>query len=222
MRQHRSIPLIMIAVSLFVVTGCNAPVTPQPAPTVDVAAIKQEIYTTLVAQLTADAPKATPTSAPTATAANTATAIPTVPTATLPSLPTMTPLSTFTAKPSGGTGSTYPTWTKTPYTDRVTLSMQSPADGTVMAPGQDFDIKWVFRNSGFRKWTGEFYITHYSGIKSRTFETLMLPPLSVGEETTVVADMTAPTAPGMYISQWRIYNDDKIVIFRPNFVFYVK
>lgn len=220
MKLHRNILLLLITISLFTITGCNAPVTPQPAPTVDIAAIKQEIYTTLVAQLTADAPKATNTAVATATLVDTPTMVPTVPTLTAPVMATTVPLSTFTAEPAGHT--IYPTWTKTPYTDRVTLSMQNPADGTVMAPGQDFDVKWTFRNSGFRKWTNEFYITYVSGIKSRTFETLMLPPLSVGEETTVVADFHAPTAPGMYVSYWRIYNDDKVVIFKPNFVFYVK
>ncbi len=219
MKLHRSILLLLIAVSLFSMTGCNAPVTPQPAPTVDVAAIKQEIYTTLVAQLTADAPKATPTSAPTATAMDTATLVPTVPTMTAPVVATAAPLSTFTANPSGIT--VYPTWTKTPYTDKVVLAMQNPGDGTIMAPGQDFDVKWTFRNSGFRKWS-DFYITYWGGLESRTFKTLMMPPLSVGEEYTVVADFRAPTEPGNYVSYWRFYNDDKVVLMKFNFAFTVK
>jgi hypothetical protein len=219
MNLEKRLLLLLIGASLLALTGCNAPVTPTPQPTLDVAAIKQEILSTLVAQMTADAPK------PTATLQATATLEPS-PTANLPTFTpvvagaaTSTPLPTFTA---AAVTTRYPTWTKTPYTDRVVLAFQSPGDGTIMAPGQDFDVKWTFRNSGFRPWTNEFYITFWGGLESRTFKTLMLPPIGIGEETTVVADFRAPTEPGNYVSYWRLYNDDKIVLMKFNFVFTVR
>lgn len=210
---------LIIGASLLVLPGCNAPVTPAPEPTLDVAAIKQEILSTLVAQMTADAPK------PSATPLASATLEPSA-TANLPTFTpiaaggsTATPQSTFTA---AAVTTRYPAWTNTPYTDKVILAFQTPGDGTVMAPGQDFDVKWTFRNAGFRRWTNEFYITHWSGLESRTFKTLMLPSIGVGEETTVVADFRAPTEPGNYVSYWRLYNDDKVVLMKFNFAFSVK
>ncbi len=162
MKLHKSILLLLICASLMGLTACNAPVTPAPAPTVDVDAIKQEIYTTLVAQLTADAPKPTPTAVDTATPTGIATTE--IPTMTKSVEFTVAPASTFTA-PASGSVTRYPTWTVTPYTDRASLSFQNPADGLVMARGQAFDVKWVIKNIGARDWTNEFYVRYIGGLQ---------------------------------------------------------
>ena len=91
---------------------------------------------------------------------------------------TLAPKSTYTAASSY---TRYPTWTVTPYTDRASLSFQTPADGLVMARGQAFDVKWVIKNIGARDWNDQFYVTYISGVKSTTFSTLMLPPVHRGE-----------------------------------------
>lgn len=211
---------LLIAMVAAVMAGCNTPApTAPPAPTVDVAAIKDEIYKTVVAQLTLDAPKATPTEPATATAAATATATEAVPTLTAPVAITLAPKATFTAASSY---TRYPTWTVTPYVDRAQLSFQNPADGIVMAPGQAFDVTWVIKNIGHRNWNGQFYITHMSGEKSTTFNTMMLSPLNIGDEVTITADFVAPTKPGNYASSWALINDDSIKFFRFNYVFSVK
>jgi hypothetical protein len=218
MRLPKSILLLLIAISIAGMAGCSTQPTPQPAPTIDIGALKEEIYKTVVAQLTVDAPKATPTVPATSTLA----ASPTVeilPSLTAPAAITLAPKSTFTAASSY---TRYPTWTVTPYTDRASLSFQTPGDGTVMAPGEDFDVKWVIKNIGARDWTNEFYVTYISGIKSRTFSTLMLPPVHEGSETTILADYTAPSKPGNYVTQWALINDDGVKFFRFNFVFSVK
>jgi hypothetical protein len=210
---------LLIAV-VAVLAGCSSPApTAPPAPTVDVAAIKDEIYKTVVAQLTLDAPKATPTEPATATAAVSPTATEAVPTLTAPVAITLAPKATFTAASSY---TRYPTWTVTPYVDRAQLSFQNPADGIVMAPGQAFDVKWVIKNIGHRNWNGDFYITYISGVKSKSFGTMMLSPLNIGDEVTITADFVAPTKPGNYFSQWALINDDSIKFFRFNYVFSVK
>ncbi len=218
MKFPKSILLLLIGLSLLVLTGCNVPATPIAEPTLDVAALKDEIYKTLVAQLTADAPKATPTTVATATLAASPTAyLPAV--TTLPALTTVTPLSTFTAS---GITTRYPTWTVTPYTDRASLSFQNPSDGPTMARGQAFDVKWVIKNIGARNWTGEFYVMYLSGVKSTTFTNLMLSPVNKGNEVTILADFIAPTKPGFYVSQWALVNDDGVKFFRFNFTFRVE
>jgi hypothetical protein len=222
MNFKKIIFLVLLISTVLTLAGCNTPApTAAPAPTVDVAAIKEEIYKTVVAQLTLDAPKATPTEAATATvaASPSPTAAASLPTMTAPVSITLEPKATFTVASSY---TRYPTWTVTPYVDRAQLSFQNPADGLVMAPGQAFDVKWVIKNIGHRNWNDQFYITYLSGIKSSTFNTLMLSPLNIGGETTIVADFIAPTKPGNYVSQWALINDDGVKFFRFNYVFSVK
>lgn len=220
MKFPNKILLLMVGVSLLLVSACSPAPTPAPAPTVDVAAIKQEIYQTVVAELTENAPKATATMPPTATEIP-ATATVEIPTLAKPAENTVAPAATFTA-PASGVATRYPTWTVTPYTDRASLSFQNPQDGPVMARGQAFDVKWVIKNIGMRDWTNEFYIRHISGFQSSTFSVLMLPPVHRGSETTIVADFTAPHTPGYYVSQWGLVNDDGVTFFRFNFVFSVE
>ena len=59
MKKPKSILLLLIAISIIGMAGCSTQPTPIAEPTIDIGAIKEEIYQTVVAQLTADAPKAT-------------------------------------------------------------------------------------------------------------------------------------------------------------------
>lgn len=221
MNFKKIIYITLLFAVVAALAGCSsAPAPTAPAaPTVDVAAIKDEIYKTVVSQLTLDAPKASPTEPATATVAASPTATEAVPTLTAPVAITLSPKATFTAASSY---TRYPTWTVTPYVDRAQLSFQNPADGIVMAPGQAFDVKWVIKNIGRRNWNGDFYITYISGVKSSSFGTMMLSPLNIGDEVTITADFVAPTKPGNYFSQWALINDDSIKFFRFNYVFSVK
>jgi len=220
MKFPKIILLLLVGVSLLSSPACTPAPTAAPAPTVDVDAIKQEIYQTVVSELTVNAPQATPTTPPTATELP-ATATVEIPTLTKPAEITVAPASTFTA-PASGVATRYPTWTITPYTDRASLSFQNPQDGPIMARGQAFDVTWVIKNIGARDWNNQFYIRHISGFKSSTFSVLMLPPVHRGSETTIVADFTAPHTPGYYVSQWGLVNDDGVTFFRFNFVFSVE
>jgi hypothetical protein len=212
--------LVISLALVMMITGCNIAPAAKVEPTIDMAALKAELVSTIVAQITADAPKATPTAAPSAT-------LPVVLTATQPVIPTAdgvptltkAPLSTFTA---AAETTRYPTWTATPYTDRATLSYQSLADGITLTRGQDFDVKWVIKNQGVRNWNEEFYIKYIGGIKAQNFDHVMLSPINKGGETTFVADFIAPTNPGFYITQWGLVNDDNVTFFRFNFTFNVK
>ena len=161
----RGLLLISIVV-LLSVSGCNLTAPAAPAePTIDVAALRAEIVSTVVAQITTDAPKATQTTAPTATQPVKPTV--SLPTITQPVLTIKAPLSTFTV---AAQTVNYPPWTPTPYTDRATLSLQSLADGITLTRGQDFDVKWVIKNQGVRNWNNEFYVRYISGVKCTHFD----------------------------------------------------
>ncbi|MEI8133287.1 MAG: NBR1-Ig-like domain-containing protein [Leptolinea sp.] len=215
--SHKGL-LIFSIVVLLLVSGCNLATPAATAePTLDMAALRAEIVSTVVAQMTADAPKATPTTAPTATQTVKPTA--SLPTITPPVLTVIAPLSTFTVAAQTGN---YTPWTETPYTDRATLSYQSLADGTTLTRGQDFDVKWVIKNQGVRNWNDQFYIRYISGVKCTHFDRVMLSPVNKGDETTFIGDFIAPTNPGFYVTQWGLVNDDGVPFFRFNFTFYVK
>lgn len=209
--------LLILLVLILLVTGCSPAPAAKVEPTIDMAALRAEIVGTIVAQITADAPKATPTVASSPTQ-------PVLPTATVPptlakSALTLAPLSTFTA---AAVTTRYPTWTPTPYTDRATLSYQSLADGYILAPGQDFDVKWTIKNQGARNWNDEFYFRYISGEKAQNFNHVMLSKVNKGDEATLVADFIAPTDPGRYVTQWGLVNDDGVTFFSFYFTFYVK
>jgi len=216
----KTFPKGLLAVSLTIIliaSGCSLNQAAVKAePTIDMVALRAEIVSTVVAQITADAPKATLTTTPTATQ-------PVKQTASLPTVTqqviTLAPLSTFTAPVIT---TRYPTWTATPYTDRATLSLQSLADGTTLTRGQDFDVKWVIKNQGVRNWNDQFYIRYISGIKCTHFDRVMLSPVNKGGETTFVGDFIAPSNPGFYVTQWGLVNDDGVTFFRFNFTFNVK
>jgi len=216
----KTFPKGLLAVSLtilLIASGCSLNQAAVKAePTIDMVALRAEIVSTVVAQITADAPKATLTTTPTATQ-------PVKQTASLPTVTqqviTLAPLSTFTAPVIT---TRYPTWTATPYTDRATLSLQSLADGTTLTRGQDFDVKWVIKNQGVRNWNDQFYIRYISGIKCTHFDRVMLSPVNKGGETTFVGDFIAPSNPGFYVTQWGLVNDDGVTFFRFNFTFNVK
>jgi hypothetical protein len=216
MKSSPKILLTLTLVLMVLVSGCSLAPAAKAEPTLDLQALRAEIVSTVVAQITADAPKVSPTVALTATQ-------PVKPTESLPTVTqpvaTLAPLSTFTAAPLT---TRYPTWTPTPYTDRATLSYQSLADGTKLAPGQDFDIKWVIKNQGVRNWNDQFYFRYVSGVKGAHFNQGMLSPVNKGGETTVLVDFIAPTKPGFYASNWGLVNDDGVTFFRFNFTFYVE
>jgi hypothetical protein len=208
--------LILSIVFVLLASSCNVNAAAKAEPPIDINALRAEIVSTVVAQITADAPKVAPTVAPQATQT-------TAPTSSQPTLTksviTLAPLSTFTAGPASVR---YPTWTSTPYTDRATLSYQSLADGITLTRGQDFDVKWVIKNQGVRDWTGDFYARWIKGVKCTHFDTVMISPVAKGGEVTIVGDFIAPTNPGYYVTQWGLVNDDGVTFFRFNFVFYVK
>ncbi len=198
--------LLVMSVSLAA-CGSTAP-SATPEPTVDLAVVKTDAVGTAVAQLTADAPKATATSAPTATTAFTS---------TLPVLATSAPVTLATATKtkivySGGGGAVAPTVNT--YVDQAKLVSQTPADSTVFEPGAGFDAKWTVQNSGKRDWTNDFYFKYLDGdIEGRAADIVMIDGLDKGDNVTLTVDMVAPQEPGIYRSEWGIVNDDAVTFF---------
>jgi len=80
----------------------------------------------------------------------------------------------------------------------------SVKDGTQFTPGQNFVKIWRMRNEGTVAWPENTRLAFVGGDKLSVTEAVTVSPLSPGEDTDIVVDMSAPTKPGRYVSYWRL------------------
>jgi hypothetical protein len=138
-----------------------------------------------------------------------------LPTATDFSLPTFTPTLTFTITPS-------PTPTRT--VDQADWIKQSPVDGTILSPGQDFDMVWTIKNTGINPWTPNYKYAFARGARVHKFDSSYTINRTVGVDETIdlLVDMEAPREPGGYTTVWRLLNDKGEAFYTFTFVFTVR
>jgi len=212
---------ILLATALL--AGCTfaAPAPAESQPTLDVAALKAEIASTVIAEITQQAP-----AEPAATIVDKPTQTPWVITATADPAQqetvqvTVPLLATATKKPASG-GAVWPTITPTYYTDVARTSNLQPASYSVFSPGYDFDTVWTIENTGHRQWNGSFYykLRRFDGTE---FGPVYVGALTVGDTFTAVMDTVAPNTPGNYTNTLYLTNDDGVNFFTSVFVFTVK
>lgn len=209
---------------LSMIAGCTpAQQAAEAQATLDLAALKAEIASTVMAELTVQAPQAitAPAELP---AAEQPTQTPWVITATTD--PTqavvlsLLPTATATRKPVSG-GAAWPTITPTYYTDAAKLSSMSPASYTVFTPAYDFDTKWTIQNTGHRQWNTKFYYK-FKRFDGAEFGPYFLPALEVRDTFTAILDTIAPSEPGNYYNTIYVINDDGVTFFSNTFIFTVK
>ncbi|MDZ4159970.1 MAG: NBR1-Ig-like domain-containing protein [Anaerolineaceae bacterium] len=208
---------------LLALAGCATLPAAAPAsqPTPDFEALHTEIAKYVSLNLTLEAaltqiPSATPLPATPAVIVSVEQPTPTLPTATI-----VTVIPIATSKPSSGGGTFKPTPTSS-YTDQARVVSQSPKDYTFLKPGQDFDAKWVIKNTGKRAWNSSFYYRHDGGLSGALTNRYFIPRYpAVGETVELVVDMVAPNEPGHYTTYWELVNDDGTAFFRFYLVFNV-
>jgi hypothetical protein len=217
-----------LLLALTVIAGCTPAPAAQPAevqPTLDVAALKAEIASTVIAEITQQAPQQAEAPAEQPVEPQ-STQTPWVVTATVdaaqPTVQVVVPaVPTATRKPAASGGQAYPTITPTYYTDVARLRSQEPASYSVFTPGYDFDTKWTIENTGHRQWNTSFYykIRRFDGTE---FGPFYLPALTVGDTFTAILDTVAPSTPGNYTNTIWVVNDDGVSFFSTSFIFTVK
>ncbi len=201
-KKYLSMSLIMISVLLL--SACNA-FGPQAAPTLDPAAIQVTLEAaatsamqTISVQLTGTAlaqPTNTPTNTVEPTATFTATASPT------PTIPP--PTATNTRIPATNT----PTYTPTPADYGCTVTSVSPASGTKLNVSDDFDLKWVIKNTGTKNWdVGTLDLKYDSGQKFQKYADIydVNTLVEVGKEITLIVDAVMPGTAGTYTATWKL------------------
>lgn len=194
--------LLTAVAMLTILAGCSAAATPAPTtptpvtPTADTqatfAVVQTQAVATAEAQMTLNAPTATPVT------------------------PTSTPAPTDTPTPAGTpTQTATPThvfipWTKTPtaapadYNCTVTAVKKSVSPVTV---GINFDTVWSLKNSGIKTWnSADLDVKYSSGDKLQSKGDLYDLPHDVAPNGTVdiTVDMKAPANDGTYTTAWVI------------------
>ena len=224
-KTKNTILILGILLIVTLLAGCTPAAAPAQ-PTLDIAALKAEIASTVIAEITQQAPEQpeAPTEQP---AVDEHTQTPWVITATpdpaqQETVQVAVPvLATATKKPATSGGAAWPTITPTYYTDVARCSNLTPASYSVFSPGYDFDTVWTVENTGHRQWNGNFYY------KLRRFDGTEIGPvfvgsLNVGDTFSAVMDTVAPLNPGNYINTLYLVNDDGVTFFTSAFVFTVK
>ncbi len=89
------------------------------------------------------------------------------------------------------------------------LISQSPADGTIFAPGTSFQMTWTFQNVGTQTWdentTDTNFISAIGGTRLSSTDLIDLSTsVSTGGTYSAVVDMTAPSGAGQYGETWSI------------------
>ncbi len=138
-----------------------------------------------------------------------------IPSATGFIMPSLTPVDTSTPTPS-----ITPTRTR----DKAEYVGQSPADGKVFSPGQDFDMSWTLKNVGNNTWNTDYKFRFTGGEETYKKKSSIKLPYSVGPDDTVklILDMTAPNKKGDYRTNWELVNNNGEKIFSVYFQFTVK
>jgi hypothetical protein len=204
--------VLVVTVIAAIIAGCSTPPTATLAPTAiteteptvnvqpTLNMVKTQAAQTVVANLTQNAPKATPI---TPTTTNTST--PAV-TATLALTNTPVPP---TARPTA----TYIPWTATPIYTATSVAYScsitevSPKATDTIKVGVDFDGRWVVKNTGTQTWLkADVDIKYLSGTKFQTKGDLfdMMSDVVKDASYTVIVDMKAPADAGTYNASWAL------------------
>ncbi len=183
----KSAGVLLLALSILL-SGCSQKA--QPSPTPDSQMVITQAAQTAQALLTNAAiltPSATATLPPTQTA--------TMAPATSTFIPTLiTPLASATI-----TIQTSP--------DRAIYVDQSPADGSIVTPGSEFNVVWRVKNTGTTTWTTQYRLRFYAGTQMSPVNAVALPnTVKPQEEVQITLPIRAPAAPGEYNTIWVLSN----------------
>lgn len=220
-KSARRILFILLTAALTL-TACNMGAT--PAPTVDMNAISTAAFNTAVAQISGQQTQ-TALAAPSATSSPTNTSAPVVPgngtvlptvAGTLPTVsfnttPT-TPLAGFTPLVSpvapAATTSLGDACNNSAFEGDITIP-----DGSVIAPGVNFQKVWALRNTGTCLWDDGYSLVFIGGSRAidpydyNFSKTKDHDFVAGGEGINIAINLTAPCTPGKYEGHWRMRND---------------
>jgi len=89
------------------------------------------------------------------------------------------------------------------YVEDLTVS-----DGTIFAPGETVDKRWLVANVGTCNWDTRYRLRLTNGIDLGAAAEQALYPARAGTQATLRIVFTAPQTPGLYRSEWQAYAPD--------------
>ncbi len=201
--RHVSRICLLGLILVVTLAGCSPAPTPLPTavPTIDPQptfnAIITQAVQTMAAELTLNAPTATPI-VPTDTPA-----------------PTETPAPTHTPAPTETATRVFIPWTPTPTATQAAYACAvtgvSPTTSDTIKVDQDFDAKWSLKNTGTKTWlAGNTDVGYLDGTRLHTSGDLkdLGSDVAPNGTYTVVVDMKAPSSDGTYSTTWGIFLED--------------
>jgi hypothetical protein len=76
-------------------------------------------------------------------------------------------------------------------------------DKSFVLPGQALEKRWRVRNSGSCDWGPGYRLRWLDGTALSALKETALYPAAAGSEAVILLALTAPLAPGEYVSDWR-------------------
>jgi len=182
-----------LALTALVLSACGKAAPAEP--TLDPNMVFTQVAETVMVSMTqtAQAMPPTPTTEPTATSAP-----------TQPLAPTQPPAPVNTPLPAG------PTPTTQHFGDSAKWNTQSPMDGKVFKPSEQFPFHVCLGNNGSTDWGSTYYLEWMSGNRLWSNEKSFYVGNLVKPGGTWCFDLpsVAPAAPGPYITRWYFKNPD--------------
>lgn len=224
-KRIRLIGILLAMASLVLLPACGAP-APPAGPTTDPNMIYTAAVLTVQVGLTETA-AARPTNTPeppTNTPEPTATEAPTVaPTAeTQQAVPTLGSVNTV-APTQAGQRPAATTAAVGVAGDHGAWMSQSPADGTTVAGGTQFQVFWSIKNTGTTTWTKSYKLAYSGGTQLSSVKTVEVDKdVKPGEKYEFYTVGVAPTKAGKYTSYWRLYNGSGVWFYEVYVNFVVK
>jgi hypothetical protein len=96
---------------------------------------------------------------------------------------------------------------------------QSVADDTVFAPGEKFDMTWTLKNVGTTTWTAVYMLRFFAGNAfGAPSEIPIGQEVLPGGTIDITLQMTAPSTPGDYRSDWVMATESRANFQQPVFL----
>ncbi len=157
------------------------------------------VHFSVIGTLTAMVPP--PTGSPTATS----TPSPTREAYTATLTPTPLPSSTQVIQPPNTQDTWYwPTTTANGCYDAAFVKDVNIADGTVLAPGEEFEKTWKFKNTGSCTWTSKFLMVFISGNDMQGSDTRISQTVEFAKKADITVSLVAPKREGRYRGYWQL------------------
>jgi hypothetical protein len=105
---------------------------------------------------------------------------------------------------------TVPVPTRAPTCNNVMsyLGDANYEDGSILSPGQKFTKEWEVINYSDCNWDSKYHLFFISGNQMGAPDFVEIPHIPIGSKGKIFVELTAPTEPGEYRSEWKLFGAD--------------